>query len=74
MQVKIKDLGLRLEGTWVADCVDELYEELEERDIRLLPHIWVSDGWFSPAGIPGFAVPFYLLHPRLMRLERTQLI
>ncbi len=74
MQVKIKDLGLRLEGTWVADCVDELYEELEERDIRLRPHIWVSDEWFSPAGIPGFAVPFYLLHPRLMKLERTQLI
>ena len=74
MQLRIKDMGLRLDGTWVADCVDELYDELAERDIRLRPHIWVSDEWFSPAGIPGFAVPFYLLHPRLMKLERTQLI
>lgn len=74
MQLRIKDLGVRLEGTWIADCVDELHGELGERGIRLKPHIWVSDEWFSPAGVPGFAVPFYLLHPRLMKLERTQLI
>ena len=24
----------------------------------------------SPDGVPGFAVPFYLAHPRLTRLER----
>lgn len=74
MQLRIKDLGVRLEGTWVADCVDELHGELSERGLRLKPHVWVSDEWFSPAGVPGFAVPFYLLHPRLVRLERAQLI
>jgi hypothetical protein len=74
MQLRIKDLGVRLEGTWVADCVDELHGELAERRLRLKPHVWVSDEWFSPAGVPGFAVPFYLLHPRLVRLERAQLI
>jgi hypothetical protein len=74
MQLRIRDLGLRLEGTWVGDCVDELRGELDERGLRLKPHIWVSDEWFSPAGVSGFAVPFYLLHPRLMKLERTQLI
>jgi hypothetical protein len=74
MALKIRDLGLKLEGTWVADCVADLHEELEERGIRLKPHIWASDEWFSPAGVSGFAVPFYLLHPRLMRIERTQLI
>jgi hypothetical protein len=74
MALRIRDLGLQLEGTWVADCVTDLYAELEEREIRLKPHIWASDEWFSPAGVSGFAVPFYLLHPRLMRIERTQLI
>ena len=74
MALKIRDLGLTLEGTWVEDCVSDLYGELEERGIRLKPHIWASDEWFSPAGVSGFAVPFYLLHPRLMRIERTQLI
>ena len=74
MLLRISDLGLRLAGTWVGDCVDELHGELDERGLRLKPHVWVSDEWFSPAGVSGFAVPFYLLHPRLMKLERTQLI
>ena len=74
MPLRIRDLGLRLDGTWVGDCVHELHGELEERGLRLKPHIWVSDEWFSPSGVSGFAVPFYLLHPRLMKLERTQLI
>jgi hypothetical protein len=30
----------------------------------------LSEEWFSPDGVPGIAVPFYLAHPRLMRLER----
>ena len=29
-----------------------------------------GEEWFSPDGVPGIAVPFYLAHPRLMRLER----
>ena len=48
MQLRIKDLGVRLEGTWIADCVDELHGELGERGLRLKPHVWVSDEWFSP--------------------------
>jgi hypothetical protein len=31
----------------------------------------MSTEWFSPDGIPGFAVPFYLAHPRLRQLERN---
>jgi hypothetical protein len=38
--------------------------------IRFRPHVWLSEEWFSPDGVPGIAVPFYLAHPRLMRLER----
>ena len=74
MRIRLRDLGVTIERTWVGDCVNELYDELKVRDICLKPHIWVSDEWFSPGGVSGFAVPFYLLHPRLMRLERSQLI
>jgi hypothetical protein len=74
MQLRVRELGVKVEGTWIGDCVSDLHGELEERGIRLKPHVWVSDEWFSPSGISGFAVPFYLLHPRLMRLERSQLI
>jgi hypothetical protein len=72
--LRLKDLQLSIEGSWVRYCVRELHAELDERGLRLKPHIWVSDEWFSPHGVSGFAVPFYLLHPRLMKLERSQLI
>ena len=74
MQLRLRDLGVTIEGTWVEQCVRELYAELDAREIRLHPHIWISDEWFSPAQVPGFAVPFYLCHPRLMKLERQQLL
>jgi hypothetical protein len=32
--------------------------------------VWLSEEWFSPDGVPGIAVPFYLAHPRLEKLER----
>jgi hypothetical protein len=50
--------------------LDTLQEDLERRGIRFRPHIWLSEEWFSPDGVPGIAVPFYMAHPRLMRLER----
>jgi hypothetical protein len=72
--MRLCDLGLTLEGTWVEQCVERLYAELEARDIRLRPHVWLSDEWFAPSSTPGFAVPFYLAHPRLLQLERTQML
>ena len=74
LQLRIKDLGLTIEGTWLAPRIDELYETLERRGFRLRPHIWLSEEWFSPQGVPGFAIPFYLAHPRLIRLERSQML
>lgn len=74
MQLRLRDLGASIEGTWVARCVEELYGELARRSIRLRPHVWLSDEWFSPANVPGFAIPFYLTHPALIRLERRELL
>lgn len=70
----MRDLGVTIEGTWLEACVDQLHEELTARKLRLLPHVWLSDEWFSPGGVPGFALPFFLTHPRLRRLERTMLL
>src|SRR5262249_18579446 len=38
------------------------------------PHGWLSSEWFSPSDSPGIAFPFYLAHPRLMKLERKMII
>lgn len=68
------DLGLRIEGTWLERCVHRLYNELESRGVTFQPHVWLSSEWFSPDGIPGIAIPFYLAHPRLMKLEDKQML
>ncbi|TAL01577.1 MAG: hypothetical protein EPO08_09995 [Rhodospirillaceae bacterium] len=74
LQVPLKDLGVSVERTWLARCVKDLYGEIEERGLRIRPRVWISDEWFSPAGTPGIAIPFYLAHPRLMRLERKKIL
>ncbi|HET9472979.1 MAG TPA: putative zinc-binding metallopeptidase [Steroidobacteraceae bacterium] len=67
------DLKLRIERTPLARRVRRLYRELDKRQIGFRPHVWLSEEWFSPDGVPGIAVPFYLAHPRLERLERRMM-
>lgn len=67
------DLKLRIEGTALAKRVRRLYRELGKREITFRPHVWLSEEWFSPDGVPGIAIPFYLAHPRLERLERRMM-
>ena len=67
-------LRVKVKGTWLEDCVNTLNEELRERGIRLQPHTWMSSEWFSPADVPGIAIPFYLAHPRLMKLEKKMML
>ena len=74
LEWRLCDLGVEIEGTWLAPLIEQLYDELEARDLRMKPHCWLSEEWFSPAGIPGIAIPFYLAHPRLKRLERRQIL
>ena len=71
---RLSSLRVTVEGTWLEDCVSSLHEELEERDIRLRPHTWISSEWFSPDRKPGIAIPFYLAHPRLMKLEKKMML
>jgi hypothetical protein len=73
LQLRLQDLHVTVEGTWVERCVMKLYDELEERGVKIRPHVWLSDEWFSPDNTPGIAIPFYLTHPRLMRLERKMI-
>jgi len=70
LDLRLCDLRLRLRGTAVQQRIARLYRELAARGIRFRPHAWLAEDWFSPDGVPGFAVPFYLIHPRLTRLER----
>jgi hypothetical protein len=68
------DLGLKIKGTVLEKRIERLHEELEARGLDFRPHCWLSDEWYSPDGVPGVAIPFYLAHPRLMRLEKKQVL
>jgi hypothetical protein len=70
LDLRLCDLGLRIEGSPVDRPLQRLYRELERRGVGFRPHYWIAQEWFSPDGVPGIAIPFYLLHPRLKRLER----
>jgi Putative zinc-binding metallo-peptidase len=74
LQLRLKDLKVSIEGTWLEGCLEDLYDELAQRGLRIRPHAWISNEWFSPDDTPGIAIPFYLAHPRLMRLERKMMI
>src|SRR3954449_2295342 len=73
LQLRLRDLKVKVEGTWLEDCLKALHEELKERDLRVRPHAWISSEWFSPDSTPGIAFPFFLAHPRLMQLEKKKI-
>jgi hypothetical protein len=74
LDLRLCDLKLRIPGTMLEDRIAQLHEELKNRGLRVKPHCWLAEEWFAPDGVPGIAVPFYLAHPRLMELERRQML
>jgi hypothetical protein len=71
LQQRFCDLRLTLRHSMVDRHLRRLQKDLQRRGIRFKPHLWLSVEWFSPDGVPGVAVPFYMAHPRLMQLERS---
>ncbi len=74
LDLRLCDLDLSIDGSGLEDRLAELFRELEARGLRFRPHYWLSDEWFCPDGVPGMAIPFYLAHPRLARLEQSQML
>jgi hypothetical protein len=74
LDLRICDLHVSIEGSFLEPQLQRLFEELEARGLGFRPHVWLSDEWFTPDGVPGIALPFYLAHPRLARLEDSQML
>ena len=73
LEVRLCDLGVSMQGTEIEQRIIRVNGELEARGLAR-PHVWLSDEWFTPDGVPGIAVPFYLAHPRLEKLELAQML
>jgi hypothetical protein len=70
LPVRIRDLGMSLDQSPVAELVRHLYAELEGKGLRhFRPHCYLSDEWGSPSGEPVIGIPFYLGDPRVATLE-----
>jgi len=74
LNVRLCELGLTIAGSPIEARITQLLEELTSRGLTFRPHFWLSAEWFTPDGVPGIAIPFYLAHPRLMRLEKSQML
>jgi hypothetical protein len=73
LDVRMSDLPLAIEGT-LAERIAQIRRELDARRLRFPLHFYLSDEWFTPDGATAIAVPFYLAHPRLARLEEAQML
>jgi len=73
LELKLKELDIKIEGSIIEKRIKRLYSELEEKGLIFKPHTWISDEWFTPDDTAGFALPFYLFHPRLMKLEKEEM-
>ena len=74
LEVRMCDLGLTIAGTDLEPRIAQLDAELAARNLTFRPYYWLSDEWFTPDGVPGIAIPFYLAHPRLAKLERAEML
>jgi len=70
----MRRLEISLQSPFLSGQIEQLYRELEAKRLRFRPHFWLSNEWFTPDGIPGIAIPFYLAHPRLVKLELAQML
>ena len=74
LDMRMCDLGLSVDQPELQRRVHRLYDELQRKGLRFRPHVWLSTEWFSPDGVPGIAIPFYLAHPRLAKLEKSRML
>ena len=74
LDVRMCDLGLRIEGTELEAADRQVDARARGARRWFRPHYWLSDEWFTPDGVPGIAIPFYLAHPRLAKLELAQML
>lgn len=74
LEKRICDLQSQLQGTELEPRIQALYKELDEKGITFHPPCYLGDEWFSPEDVPAIAIPFYLAHPRLKKLEQKMML
>lgn len=74
LQMRICDLKLTIAGTELESRIETFNRELGEKGIGFKPVCYLGDDWFCPEGACTIAVPFFLAHPRLKKLEERMMM
>lgn len=74
LNLRLCDFHLSIDGTELEQYVQQLYKELEEKDIIFRPSCYLADEWLCPDREPVIGIPFYLAHPYLKNLERKMML
>jgi len=74
LDLRMADLPVAIETSMLAERIDQLRQELAARDLHFPLHFYLSEEWFTPDGASAIAIPFYLAHPRLEKLEEAQML
>ena len=74
LDLKFCDLDLSIEGSRIEPLVDQLYKELKQKKIHFRPEVYIAEDWFSFDGVPGIAVPFYVVNNRLAKIQKKLLL
>ncbi len=75
LKIRICDLPIDIRGTWLEECVEELYRELASKGLSLFrPECYLADEWLTPENEPVIGIPFYLAHPALIKLEKKLML
>ncbi len=74
LKARLCDLPIGIEGTWLKDCVEELYKELDAKGLVFHPECYLADEWLTPEGETVIGIPFYLAHPILLKLEHKMML
>ena len=72
--LRLSELPLRIEGTWLEPRIAQLCDELAARNIVFRPRCYLADEWLTPENEPVIGIPFYLAHPRLIELQRKMML
>lgn len=71
--VKLKDIPLARVEERLQKYHRVLTQELAAKGLKVQFHMWVSDEWFCPDGVPGFALPFYLFNPNVAKIHKQEM-
>lgn len=74
LTTRVCDLPLKIEDSWLEDCVNEVHQELDTKQIKFKPPCYLADEWLTPDNEPVVGIPFFLAHPALIKLEKKMML